>query len=81
MREVAMQAGDRGFSVLLADETNSDPTRRVPGILFRAYDEGQEQAVRIEATVPVSVVGRMGITFCPWCGQRLYTGPAQAQRG
>ena len=79
MADAINQYGDRGISAHLPSSDNvnesvnsvSDIVDKLPYLIFRAYDEGKDNEVRIDATIPVSIQFRVGITFCPWCGKRL----------
>ena len=73
LAESTIDTGRRGFSIRLPELKSEELLDRVPYIIFNAYDEGQEHLVQISASVPVSVSGKMGFRFCPWCGKRIAT--------
>ncbi len=73
MKDLASRQGQRLFAVHLPSPAD-DPTDRLartPSLIFRSFDEGDESRVQITADVPVSIEGRMALTYCPACGRRL----------
>jgi hypothetical protein len=71
MQQAVWDQGQRGFSVRLPDELDLTYTGNMPHIIFRAYDEGQDDHVHISTNIPVTVRGEIGFRFCPWCGEQL----------
>jgi hypothetical protein len=64
----------RGLSVHLpgTDEaTEAGGWHDVPHLVSRAVDRGHQGEVTTTTGVAVELVGRLAITFCPWCGRRL----------
>ncbi|MGI4791117.1 MAG: hypothetical protein ACRYFS_20000 [Janthinobacterium lividum] len=75
MAEMIEMQGQRLFSAYLPKE-NPTPVsvfnmNNVPHLIFRSFDIEKEDYVRIVSEVPVSVEGRIGFKFCPWCGTAL----------
>jgi len=74
MIEMMSMNGQRLFSAHLPDEEvdiEAVSMNNVPHLIFRSFNAGQEQDVHIDTEVPVSVEGKIGFRFCPWCGTAL----------
>ncbi len=71
MSELVANTNHRGFSGQFPDPSNIEMEKRIPLIIFRAFNEGSDNNVNITASVPVSIDGSLGFRFCPWCGKKL----------
>lgn len=74
MKELVQVYRQRGFSAFVPDQRkplSGEAYSRLPHLMFRAYDFGEESQVSIVSDIPVSIEGVVGIQFCPWCGNSL----------
>src|SRR5260221_13970758 len=68
MRDAIASKGQGGFSIEISTPSMLI-SEGIPLMVFRAYDEGQDEHVQIKASIPVSLDIKVGFMFCPWCGQ------------
>ena len=62
--------GERGFSI---EEPGEGDPHFGTALVFRATDSSEAQLVMVRGPGPVSLEGRIGMRFCPWCGRRFAT--------
>jgi hypothetical protein len=67
MQDLFTQYGKRGFGALMS--TQLGITRFL--LQFRVVDDGNERKISGPGDLAISLIGQMGLTFCPSCGVHL----------
>jgi hypothetical protein len=67
MRDLFEQYGKRGFGALMSMELGV--TRFL--LQFRVVDDGSVGEIKGPSDLAISLIGQMGLTFCPSCGVEL----------
>ncbi len=60
------EAGKRGLSIVVDETAGGDPLFFIQHRSVEIGDEGPKDYPR-----PLTLVGQVGVLFCPWCGASL----------